>query len=361
MRAACLLAFLSWSLLGCPKREETTLAALTPMGALAPRADSNRCTLAALRFPSMTEPVEASWLLRGPDGPRVLGRAVSSGALLWGDARAEGSAPAGLLSAPHAVAWTGRGFLGVFEGRATFTDPRFGSARPVRRLSLDRAISVSTAAREGAVLVAWLKEGREGDAEGSPWVGLVGPDGELLAAPQPLPNAPAALRGLHARWDFGRFVVEGETVGGRFETWSWVLEPDARSAWSGDGPVVCPLSGCLRVEFRPGPGGHSQALRLVPLADPTAPIDTNVYTDDVLASVVSGDRLLVLHSRLQGELGCAVHVFDVGRGRVVHDSSSESMSCAPGSALATPSGFAVLEVDAARGVAQRALSCGDDA
>jgi hypothetical protein len=361
VRAACLLAFLSWSLLGCPKREETTPAALTPMGALAPRADSNRCTLDERRFFSMTEPVEASWLLRGPDGPRVLGRAVSSGALFWRDARAEGSAPAGLLSDPHAVAWTGRGFLGVSEGRVTFTDPRFGSARPVRRLSLDRAISVSTAAREGAVLVAWLKEGREGDAEGSPWVGLVGPDGELLAEPQPLPNAPAALRGLHARWDFGRFVVEGETVGGRFETWSWVLEPDARSAWSGEGPVVCPLSGCLRVEFRPGPGGHSQALRLVPLADPTAPIDTNVYTDDVLASVVSGDRLLVLHSRLQGELGCAVHVFDVGRGRVVHDSSSESMSCAPGSALATPSGFAVLEVDAARGVAQRALSCGDDA
>lgn len=361
MRAACLLAFLSWSLLGCPKREETTSPALTPMGALAPRAAPNGCALDERRFLSTPEPVEAPWLLRGPDGPRALGRAVASGSLFWRDARAEGSAPAGLPSDPHAIGWTGRGFVGVSEGRALFTDPRLGSPRPVRRLTLDRAISLSTAAREGAVLVAWLKEGREGDAEGSPWVALVGPDGELLAEPQPLPDAPAALRALHARWDFGRFVVEGETVGGRFETWSWVLEPDARSAWSGEGPVVCPLSGCLRVDFGPGPGGHAQALRLVPLADPTAFIPTEVYTNDVLASVVSGDRLLVLHSPLQGELGCAVHVFDVGRRHVAHESSSEWMSCAPGSALATPSGFAVLEVDPTRGVARRALSCGDDA
>jgi len=334
---------------------------MTPMGAQGARAAAHRCTLGERQYALSSEALEAPWLLRGPDGPRVLGRTSSTGALFWRDARGEASIPSSLSLATHAAAWTGRGFVGVLDRRATFTDLRFGSPRPVRRLSLDRAISVSTAAREGAVLVSWLKEGREGEGEGSPWAALVGPDGELLTEAQPLPGAPAALRTLHARWDFGRFVVEGETVGGQYERWSWVLEPDGRSAWSGQGPLVCPLSGCMRVDFRAGPGGRSQALRLVSLTDPDVAVDTPVYTNDVLAAAVSGDRVLVLHSPLQGELGCAVHVYDVGRRQVAHESSSEWLGCAPGSALATPEGFMVLEVDPARGAAVRSLSCGDDA
>jgi hypothetical protein len=361
VRAACLLVFLAWSLLGCPRREETAAPTLTPMGLQGARAAPHRCTLDERRFASTSEALDAPWLLRGPDGPRVLGRTSSSGLLFWRDARAEASIPSSLSLAPHAVAWTGRGFFGVLDGRATFTDARFDAPHPVRRLAFDRAISISTAAREGAVLVAWLKEGREGDAEGSPWAAMVGPGGELLMDAQPLTGAPAALRSLHARWDFGRFVVEGETVGGPFESWSWVLEPDGRSAWSGQGPLVCPLSGCMRVDFHAGPGGRSQALRFVALNDPSISIDTNIFTNDVLAAAVSGDRVLVLHSPLQGELGCAVHVYDVGHRQVAHESSSELLGCAPGSALATPEGFVILEVDPSRGLTQRSLTCGDDA
>lgn len=363
--------FLAWSLLGCPRRDETPPSAPLQMGGMAARPAPYRCTLAERRFVSTSEALEGPWLLRGPDGPRLLGRTSSSGLLFWRDARGEDSIPSSLSLAAHTVAWSGHGFFGVLDGRATWTDARFDAPRPVRRLAFDRAISISTAAREGAVLVAWLKEGREGDAEGSPWVSLVGPNGEALMEAQPLAGAPAALRELHARWDFGRFVVQGETMGGRFETWSWVLEPDGRSAWSGRGPLVCPMSGCFRVDFGAGPGGRSQALRLVPLPDPSAPdpvgdaptvaVDTNIFTNDVLAAAVSGDRVLVLHSPLQGELGCAVHVYDVGRRQVAHEYSSDSMTCAPGSALATPAGFVLLELDASRGLAQRALSCGDDA
>lgn len=354
---------LGWSLLGCPRRDEAPPDPGGPRPVFDARPSPYRCTLAERRFVPTIEALESPWLLRGPDGPRVLGRTSSSGLLFWRDARGEGSLPSSLSLGAHAVAWAGRGFVGVLDGRATFTDARFEAPRPVRRVGLDRAVptSISTAAREGAVLVAWLKEGREGDAEGSPWVGLVGPAGEPLMDAQPLTGAPAALHSLHARWDFGRFVVEGETVGGRYETWSWVLEPDGRSAWAGQGPLVCPMSGCLRVDFGAGPGGHSQALRLVPLTDPSGAVDTPIFTNDVLAAAVSGDRVLVLHSPLQGELGCATHVYDVGRGQVAHESSSGSMSCAPGSALATPAGFVILELDPARGVAARALSCGDDA
>ena len=334
---------------------------MTPLGALTARATPHRCTLDERRFVSTSEALEAPWLLRGPDGPRVLGRTASSGLLFWRDSRSEDSVPSSLSLVTQSVAWTGRGFFGVLDGRATITDARFEEPRPVHRLSLERAASISTAAREDAVLVAWLKGGREGETEGSPWVSLVGPGGDILMDPQPLTGAPAALRTLHARWDFGRFVVEGEAVGGRYETWSWVLEPDGRSAWSGAGPVVCPLSGCLRADFSAGPGGRSQALRLVPLSDPAGGIDTNIFTNDLIAAAVSGDRVLVLHSPLQGELGCAVHVYDVGRRQVAHESSSDATSCRSGSALATPAGFVILQFDPSRGLAERTLSCGDDA
>lgn len=356
-----MLVLLASSLLGCPRREEPAVPAMTPMGPQGTRAPAHRCTLGERRYALSSEALEAPWLLRGPDGPRVIGRASSTGALFWHDARGEASVPSSLSLATHAVAWTGRGFVGLLDGRATFTDPRFDSARPLRRLVLDRATSISTAAREGAVLVTWLKEGREGEGEGSPWSALVGPDGELLTEAQPLPGAPAALRALRSRWDFGRFVVEGETVGGQYESWSWVLEPDGRSAWSGQGPLVCPQSGCLRVDFRAGPGGRSQALRLVSLTDPNTAVDTDVFANDVLAAAVSGDRVLVLHSPLQGEPGCTVNVYDVGRRQVAHESSSEWLGCAPGSALATPEGFVILEIDPSRGIAARPLSCGDDA
>jgi hypothetical protein len=350
-------------LVGCPRREETPPAAVHPMGALDGHADALRCTLADRRYEPTSDVLESPWVLRGPDGPRVVGRAAASGMLDWRDARGDGSAATSLSLATHAVAWSGRGFVGVLDGRVTFTDARFESPRAVRRVSLDRAVaaSVSTAAREGAVLISWLRAGREGEGEGWPWTGVVGPAGELLVDPAPLAGAPTALRALRSRWDFGRFVVEGETTGRNVETWSWVLDPDGRAAWSGVGPVVCPMNGCFRVEFGAGPGGRAQALRLVPLADPSGAIDTHIFTNDVLAAAVSGARLLVLSSPLQGEIGCAVHVFDVGRPRAPYESSSDAMSCAPGSVLATPSGFVLLEVDSARGLAARSLSCGDDA
>ena len=56
-----------------------------------------------------------------------------------------------------------------------------------------------------------------------------------------------------------------------------------------------------------------------------------------------------------------MHVYDVGRRQVAHESASEVMTCGPGSALATPAGFVLLELDPSRGLAVRALSCGDNA
>ncbi len=334
---------------------------MIPMGVPAARATPPRCAFEQSPFVSTLEALEAPWLLRGPEGPRVIGRTISSGLLSWRDSHSEGTLATSLSLVTQSVAWTGRGFFGVLDGRATITDARFDEPRPLHRLSLQQAGSISTAAREDAVLVVWLKGGREGEAEGSPWVSLIGPGGEIRMVPRPLTGAPAALRTLHARWDFGRFVVEGEAVGGRYETWSWVLEPDGRSAWSGAGPVVCPLSGCLRADFGAGPGGRSQALRLVPLTGPAGGIDTNILTNDLIAAVVSGDRVLLLHSPLQGELGCALHVYDVARRQVAHESSSDATSCRLGSALATPAGFVILQLDPSRGLAERTLSCGDDA
>jgi hypothetical protein len=191
---------------------------------------------------------------------------------------------------------------------------------------------------------------------------MVGPGGELLADPQPLTGAPWVLRTLSARWDFGRFVVEGQTVGRPASVWSWVLDPDGRSAWSGAGRVVCPVSGCFRVDFAGAMGGQTQALRLVPLADPSGAIPTTIYTNgEIAALAVSGSRVLVLNEPLAGERGCAVHVFDVGRRDVPHESASDHINCAPGSVLATPQGFAILEYDPEHGAAVRALTCGDGA
>lgn len=361
MRAACALILLGWSLLGCPRREESVPDAGSVPG-LRERAAANRCALAERQYRPVANPLVSPWLAPGPGRPRVVARVSASGELFWreADTETEASIQSALSLAPHALGWTGRGFVGVVDGRATFTDAAFSSPRTVRRVSLDRAISLSVASREGAVLVAWLQEGRAQDGVGSPWVALLGPEGELAMEPRPLGSAADPLVTLQARWDFGRFVVEGETTSGSGVR-SWVLEPDGRDAWTGVGPIACPLSGCVRIERAAAPGGRAQSLRLVSVVDPTTAIDTNIAASNVFATVVSGDRVLMLHPPLQGELGCAIHVYDVGHHTVAHESLSDLLSCAPGSAIAAPSGFVVLEVDPARGIAARALSCGDDA
>ncbi len=368
---------LGWSLLGCPRRDDAGPDASTVIGFPTQRAAPHGCSLRAPRFHPITQSLVSPWLIGGPEGPRVLGLTSPGRELFWRDAHdppVEATVSSELSLSPRGVGWSGRGFVGVAGGRATFTDARFASPRPVRRLSLDRAMALSMASREGAVLVGWLQERHVDDGEGTPWVALVGADGELLMDPRPLMGAPGLMQSMEVRWDFGRFVVQG-VLSGDNSLWAWVLEPDGRDNRSEWGRVVCPVSGCVRVELAaPGgqapsepdsqlqlqPEGPPQVLRLVPLHHSAPSVDTNILTRDLLALAVSGDRLLVLHSPIEGVGSCAIHVYDVGHRVVAHESSSPTLSCAPGSAIATPAGFSLLEVHPSQGVAVRALSCGDD-
>lgn len=396
VRAVGVLLGLGWSLLGCPRRTDARPDASTTIPFAAPSATQYGCSLEAPRYVATPEALESPWLSDGPNGPRVLGRASRSQRLFWRDARVptgdagdptvEALVPSSLSLWPRAVGWTGRGFVGVADGRATFADARFLLPRPMRRLPLDRAVALPTASlgqetaiaaasREGAVLVGWIQPQHVGGQEGTPWVALVGAEGDLLMDPRPLsvPHLQAdvlELQSMEVRWDFGRFVVQGQ-LSSDSSFWSWVLEPDGRDTWDGSGKVVCPLSGCVRMELTAATGGQyegqseapPQVLRLAPIVGSAASVDTNIVVSDLQALAVSGDRLLVLHPPLTG-IGCAVHVYDVGHRVIIHESSSPTLGCAPGSVLATPAGFSLLEVEGStrsHGVAVRALSCGDDA
>ncbi len=232
----------------------------------------------------------------------------------------------------------------------------------------EREVFFATASREGAVLVGWMQAQAVGQRAGMPWVALVGADGELLMDPRPLPiprpepDVSATLRWMDARWDFGRFVVTGQLNRDGVH-WSWVLEPDGRDSWNGPGRVVCPISGCMRVELAVVTGSEPQVLRLAPLDESVAGVNTGIVANDAQALSVSDDRLLVLHSPLDGVGGCTVHVYDVGHRVVAHESASSSLRCAPGSVVPTPAGFSLLEVEGSspsRGLAVQTLTCGDD-
>lgn len=369
VRAAGLLIVLGWSLLGCPRREEAPPDPVARRANTYSRSAPHRCALTESPFVQATASLYSTSLVLGPDGPRLVGHASTPpesderptppSQIYWRDQRDDASLQSALSTGPSALGWTGRGFVGVAEERATFTDPRFAAPRPVRRLSLHLASTVTLAVREGAVLVGWLKQPRDGAGWGAPWVAMVGPDGELLADPRPLPGA-RSLRTMQVRWDFGRFVVVGQTAD-EGDDWSWVLEPDGRDDWEGGGRVVCPLSGCLRVEYRAAPGGQSETLRLTSLVDPASAVDTNIFTNEVQGLVVSGDRLLVLHPPMQMQAGCGVHVYDVGRRTLAYEATREAMTCDAGSAVATPSGFALLEVRSSIETAVHSLACGDGA
>ncbi len=397
MRAVGVLLVLGWSLLGCPRSSNVRPDASATIPLAAPRATQHGCSLEEAHYVATPEGLESPWLSAGPNGPRVIGRAARGQRLSWRDAHApmvdrdagdvavEGSLPSALSLWPQALGWTGRGYVGAADERVTFVDARFLSPRPVRRLSLDGAMALPTAlreretivgaaSREGAVLLGWIREEYVGHGGGTPWVALVGADGELLMDPRPLsvpgPQSDVSeqLRSMEVRWDFGRFVVQGYL--GRDSTlWSWVLEPDGRNTWAGPGKVVCLLSGCVRAELTPATdrqlegqfNAPSQVLQLAPIVGSAASIDTSIDTNDVQAVAVSGDRLLVLHAPIAGG-GCTVHVYDVRHRAIIHESSS-AQRCAAGNVLATPAGFSLLEVDPsnpALGVAVRALSCGDD-
>ncbi len=360
VRALMLATVAAAGLTGCPPsdRAPTTEASRTP---LATTVDPHRCVLGARSFAQVPEAVDVAWVLPGPEGPEWVARTTAGGELFWRDAHAEASLPSALGTEVHALAWTGTSFVGVVASRVMLASARFDGLRPARGLVMDHALAVSVAARDGAALVAWLKTDRDDGRDGVPWTALVAADGEVLRAPHPLPSAPAALRDLEARWDFGRFVVQGETVEEPFGTASWVLEPDGAPAWNGPGPVACPRAGCVRLSYAPTPSGTAQALRLTPLADPASAYDTTVFANETAAASVSGDRVLLLTTPPPGEGGCALHVYDTLRRQVSHESSSDVVRCARGSAAAVRGGFVVLESDPARGVGVRALRCGDDA
>ena len=381
MRAVSVLLVLGWSLLGCPRNNDAGPDASVTIPFAAQRAAAHRCRLEATNFRLTNKTLELPWLVEGPAGLRVVAGMPSGAELFWRDAHVreghapvQASLPSDLSPSPQAVGWTGRGFVGVAGGQLTFTNADFSSPRPIRRVTLDRAMVVATASREGAVLVAWIQRRHVDDLEGAPWVALVGADGELLMDPRPLSGAPSTLRSIEVRWDYGRFVAQG-VLSGDNSLWSWVLEPDGRPNWDASGRVACPVSGCVRVELIPPSGGQypsdpngqlqvqpeSQVLRLSPLHDSVSSVDTTILTRDVQALAVSGDRLLVLHTPTSGGSGSTIHVYDVGRRVVVHESSSDTLHCGPGSVIATPAGFSLLEFDSTQGIAVHALSCGDDA
>ncbi len=322
------------------------------------------------------------WATRGPEGVRVYARVGSGSELHWKSARGEGDVPAQKGLREGAFGWTGERFVAIlsertlpYEDDLAFNDWRHhrvvtldadhGDQSVTRTALPENACAPAVTEMAGRVMLTWFRRGREGCNGGVGGYQLLGRRGEALGPARALSEGggDVAVRSLRARWDFGRAVVVAQRSDAPLDT-AWVLDASGEALWSGsygglDGVVACPASGCVRVKVGregsagDGLGGTSLHFdRLVGAGgfSVTSPVN------DVVGAVVSGDRVLTLHTAASSTGGCDITVVDLSARAIVAQHHAESLSCDERHVRATPRGFVITSAESAPGVS-RVLDC----
>ncbi len=338
--------------------------------------DQARCEVGEPVLVNPPDVLDDPWLVRGPDGPRVLG--FTRDQSLWWSDRAHTGLSTGetpprverVVEANRGVAWTGRRYLATDGDAVTARDNVFGSAVPVRTGLPVGMCDPSLVELSGRALLTWRRPPRGGTCETGAvaWVQVLGPTGEPLGAPRLLSPGERDFQvgPVRGRWDFGRAVIEARDMA-MGQSRYWVLDPwGAELTRGASGRVACPRSGCVRVRAvseaaGSGVDGAAQVLRLDPL-DGAPGFSTSAVAAGVSALAVSGDRLLVLHPDGSDGSGCRATVIDVARHAVLAEFGDESLACDDARVRPTATGFLVLLHDTNRDlprVATRTITCAD--
>lgn len=386
MRAPLIVvwAALSWGCSSTPASPDADTAANTSGEGL--RNAAYRCIV---RDPVPVIPstsaalVGVPWATRGPDGPRVYARVGSGAELRWKGAHDEGDVVAQRALREGAFGWSGERFIAIASERATpyEDDLAFNDWRHHRVLSLDAnhgdAQSLRTALPEnacaptvtemaGRVMLLWYRRGREGCNGGPASYQLLGRRGEALGGAHPLSEGgvDVSVRTLRARWDFGRLVVSAQRTDPPLDT-AWILDASGDVLWTGptdgiEGVVACPTSGCVRIkvgrEGSTGDGVGGTSLRFERLVG-VGGFSVSTPVNDVVGAVVSGDRVLTLHTATTSSGGCDLTVVDLSARAIVAQHHAESFLCDERHVKATPRGFVITSAESATGTS-RVLDCG---
>ncbi|MBL8602334.1 MAG: hypothetical protein JNK72_10470 [Myxococcales bacterium] len=302
-------------------------------------------------------------LLRGPDGPRAV--ALTQSEAHWQDARGHGQLR-GLTVPPVpeqvSIGFAGERVLGAIDNLAFEAPPREGPVRGASFTSGHRALSVSAVGtRPGAALYVYSVNilGRRDEIERAELhIQRLDARGGVLGEPSVWPIAGDGVERLgevRVRWDFGHYVATLLEYP-RGERRSWVLSPEGEPLLRESGLVACPASGCVKVEVHTEGGEGASMLRL---SSPSGNQywNTGVAAQDALGVAVSGTRLLVMHSPAPGLAGCSVAVLDPGHNTTLFEQTLDALRCDPDRVVATPRGFAMLEVDEASALRVRQIAC----
>ena len=326
--------------------------------------------------------VGVPWTTRGPDGPRVYARVGSGSELHWKGSRDEGDVPAGRSLREGAFGWTGERFVAIVSERANAyeddlgyndwrhhrvlsLDGAHGDAQTLRTALPENACAPSVTELGGRVLLMWYRRGRDNCESGEAMYQLLGRRGEALSNARSLGegDSTAVVRSLRARWDFGRAVVVAQRRDAPLDA-AWVIDASGESLWTGptgglEGVVACPASGCVRVRVgREGSTGEVLGAttlrfeRLVGAGSITVPATVN----DVVGAVVSGNRVLTLHTPSASTGGCDINVVDLTARAVVAQHHADSMTCDERYVRAMPRGFVITSAENPTGVS-RVLDC----
>ncbi len=326
--------------------------------------------------------VGVPWATRGPEGVRIYARVGSGAELHWKSARGEGDVPAQRGLREGAFGWTGERFVAImsertlpYEDDLAFNDWRHhrvvaldaehGDLQTTRTALPESACAPTVTEMAGRVMLTWFRRNRDGCNGGVGAYQLLGRRGEPIGAPRALSEGggDVAVRSLRARWDFGRAVLVAQRSDAPLDT-AWVLDASGEALWSGsyggvDGVVACPASGCVRVKVgREGSAGDAlggTSLRFDRLVG-AGGFSVTSSVNDVVGAVVSGDRVLTLHTAASSNGGCDITVVDLSARAIVAQHHAESLSCDERHVHATPRGFVITSAESAPGVA-RVLDC----
>jgi hypothetical protein len=240
-------------------------------------------------------------------------------------------------------------------------DAVHGDAQPLRTAMPANACGPTVTELAGRVMVTWFRRTREGCAGGEATLQVLGRRGEALSPARLLADDTGAVRvsAISARWDFARSVVNATRIDAGLDP-AWVVSASGELLWRGyAGGVACPRAGCLRVrvdrESSTGDGFGGRSLRFERL-DGEAQFSVTAQARDVRGVVVSGDRVMVLHTP-QGSGGCDLTIVDVAARAVVGEHHEDGMSCDERRVRATPRGYTLANTDASIGATWRAIDC----
>ncbi len=372
--------------LGCSSKTESPDAEAQGVGAgEGTGAGAYRCIV---RDPVAVLPVTSAamvgvpWTTRGPDGARVYARVGSGSELHWKGARDEGDVPAGRALRESAFGWTGERFVAIMSERANAYEDDLGfndwrhhrvvsldgaheDPQPLRTSLPENACAPTVTELGGRVLITWFRRTREGCEGGEAAYQILGRRGEVLSPARALNegDSAAVVRSLRARWDFGRSVVVAQRRDAPIDM-AWVIDAAGESLWMGptggiEGVVACPASGCVRIHVgREGSTGEEMgaaSLRFDRLVG-TGSITVAATVNDVVGAVVSGDRVLTLHTPSSSTGGCDLNVFDLTARAVVAQHHADAMTCDERYVRATPRGFVITSAENPTGVS-RVLDC----